>query len=475
MDFLPVSASKPVNRKSHSAATLQLSREQKGLNHLRPLLLALLVAETSFVLLQGCSAKFNSSTVTSLPTEQLPTEKAASAESLIETSGVCTHLTYTDSPYYTQWPAVFNRLKQLGIKHIREGYANLPQGSPILAEHQQLAQAGITADIVVPFDLTITVEKLQQFASEVSDLETLEAPNECDAPDNCGGGGNAGIANVVSFLPTLHSAAAALHVPLMGPSYVNPLSYFTTGNVASLINLNSMHIYFGGRNPGSAGWGAPDDRGNAFGSLAFWLDQSAIDAPGITPAITETGYISFPSTSIPFTLPESVEASYIPRTLLLGFKNGFQETFFYQLLDDPSSPPGYGLLRSDMSQKPAFTALSNLLRLLSDPGGAFTPGSLPYSIAGADSNLDHLLLEKSDGSYWLVLWLEEPSWDPVNVAPIAVSPENISINLGSSFAATTDNQFDSNGNVSSFKQSMNGSSTSLTVTDQVSVVQIVPR
>ncbi len=405
----------------------------------------------------------------------MPGEKAAPSESLVDTSGVCTHLTYTDSLYYTQWPAVFSRLQQLGIKHIREGYADLPQGSPVFAEHQQLAQAGITADFVVPFDLSITAQKLQQFASKVSDLDMLEAPNECDVLENCGGGGSVGIADVVSFLPTLHAAASALHVPLMGPSYVNPLSYLTTGNVASLINLNSMHIYFGGRNPGNTGWGAPDDDGNGYGSLTFWLDQSAIDAPGIKPAITETGYMSFPSTSILFTLPESVEASYIPRTLLLGFKNGFEETFFYQLVDDPSSPPGYGLLRSDMSQKPAFTALSNLLKLLTDQGGTFTPGSLPYSIAGADSNLDHLLLEKSDGSYWLVLWLEEPSWDPVNAAPIAVNPENISINIGSAFAATTDYQFDSKGNVTSFNQSMNGSSTSLAVTDQISVVQIVSR
>ena len=159
----------------------------------------------------------------------------------------------------------------------------------------------------------------------------------------------------------------------------------------------------------------------------------------------------------------------------LGFKNGFQETFFYQLLDEPSSPPGFGLLRSDMSQKPAFTALSNLLKLLSDQGGTFTPGSLPYSIAGADSNVDHLLLQKSDGTYWLILWLEEPSWDPVIAAPIAVNPENIGINLANGFAATTDYQFDSNGNITSFNQPMNGSSTSLTVTDQISVVKIVPQ
>ena len=465
LDILQILASKPANRRPHSAAISQSSHGKISLNRLRLLLLALVATETVFGLHHLCFAQSAS----------LPTEQAAPAESLIDTSGVCTHLTYTDSPYYTQWPAIFNNLQQLGVKHIRDGYTNLPPGSPIFAEHQQLAKAGITTDYIVPFDTSITVQTLHEFASEVGDLEALEAPNECDILGNCGGDGNVGIANVVSVLPTLQSAANAIHVPLIGPSYVFPASYLITGNVSSLINLNSMHLYFSGRNPGSAGWGAPDEQNNAFGSFAFWRDQSAIDAPGVAPAITETGYMSFPSTSTPFTLPESVEASYIPRTLLLGFKNGYQETFFYQLLDDPSSPPGFGLLRGDMSQKPAFTALSNLLKLLSDQGGTFTPGSLQYSIAGVDSNLNHLLLQKSDGSYWLVLWLEEPSWDPVIAAPIAVNPENIGINLGSGFATTTDYQFDSNGNVTSFNQPMNGNWTSLTVTDQISVVKIVPQ
>ena len=110
----------------------------------------------------------------------------------------------------------------------------------------------------------------------MGDLEALEAPNECDSLDNCGGGGDIGIANVVSFLPTLQLAANAIHVPLVGPSYVYPLSYLTTGNISSLINLNSCTLYFGGRNPGSAGWGALDDQDNAFGSFAYWRDQSAI-------------------------------------------------------------------------------------------------------------------------------------------------------------------------------------------------------
>jgi hypothetical protein len=89
--------------------------------------------------------------------------------------------------------------------------------------------------------------------------------------------------------------------------------------------------------------------------------------------ITETGYIASPATTTPFTLPENVEASYTPRTLLLAYKHGFEKSFLYELIDEVSSP-GYGLLNGDLSPKPAFTAVENLLSTLFDSGGAFTPG-----------------------------------------------------------------------------------------------------
>jgi hypothetical protein len=405
----------------------------------------------------------------------LPTERAAEAQALVNTAGVDTHLTYTDTPYYTAWPQIFNALKTLGVKHIRDGYSNLASNPQIATEHQELAQAGITTDYVIPYNTRVTPQQIEQFAGQVWDMEALEASNECDTSGACGGAGIAGLSNVIATLPNLLSAAQALHVPLMGPSWGMPSSFLQSGNIASRMNLNSLHLYFGGRNPGSVGWGSFDTQGNSFGSLAYWIDQSNIEAPGITPVITETGYLSFPSTSTPYTIPESVAASYVPRTLLLAFKYGYEETFFYQLLDDPSSPAGFGLLNSDLSPKPPFKALSNLLALMSDPGGSFSPGTLSFQLAGGDSNLQHMLFQKSDGSYYLVLWLEEPSYNPVTNQNIAVAPQNIGIELAGGYKAVTDSQFNATGNYVTFNQPMIGNWAGLTVTDQLSVVKIVPR
>ena len=404
----------------------------------------------------------------------LPAEQSSAAASFVSSVGVVTHLSYTNTPYYTQFPQILSSLKKLGVKHIRDGYYPWAASDPIVLNHQKIAGAGIKTDYVVPYDLSTTTQQIEQFAPMVGDMGSLEAPNECDVSGGCGGSGLAAVDNVVAFLPTVNTAAQTIGTPMFGPSFVLQASYPEAGNLDSEMTMNNLHIYFGGRNPGSTGWGADDAEGNSYGSFAWWLDQAAIDGPGMPSVITETGYITSQTTTTPYTLPDSVAASYTPRTLLLAFKSGFKQIYMYELIDEVSSP-GYGLLNADLTPRPAYTAVKNLLSRLSDSGASFSPGSLHYQILGGDSNLNHLLLQKSDGSYWLVLWLEEPSWDPVNVAPLSVTPENIGIELTSGYKTTTDYQFNDAGGVTAFTQPITNNIASLTVTDQISIVRIVAK
>lgn len=384
-----------------------------------------------------------------------------------------THFSYTDTPYYTQFSEIFSALQSLGVHHIRDGYYAWPASSPIVKEHQQLKDAGIKCNYVVPLNTDTTPQAIATLAAETGDMESLEAPNECDVAGNCGSTSITGVLNAIAFLPMLATAAKNLNVPLLGPSFTDPASYPLAGNIASLITTNNLHVYFGGRNPGSTGWGALDSEGNSYGSFDWWLDQAAIDAPGTPSVITETGYLAYPATTTPFTIPESVQASYAPRTLLVAFKHGIRKTYTYELLDEVSSP-GYGLLSSDLSPRPAFYALKNLLNTLSDSGtSSFTPGQLHYSLTGGDASLNHLLLEKSDGSFWLVLWLEVPSWDPVKAAPVSVSPETVSLELPSTYPAPTAYQFDINGNIS--RTTLSGNPASLNISDQITIIQITPQ
>jgi hypothetical protein len=389
----------------------------------------------------------------------------------VDSMGVVTHLSYTDTPYFTAWPQVLSALQTLGVRHIRDGFYPWASSSPFIAEHQALANAGIGTDYVVPIGSTTAPQAIEQFAPEVQDMEQLEAPNECDIVGNCGLTALAGIDNMLSFLPTIDEAGTNLGVPVVGPSFTQQASFVSAGNISSQITDNNLHVYFGGRNPGSTGWGALDPEGNSYGSFAWWLDQANIDAPGMPVEITETGYMAYPTTTTPYTLPESVEASYIPHTLLLAFQKGIKRTYLYELLDEVSSP-GYGILNSDLTPKPAYTAVENLVSNLQDKGPSFSPGMLAYSITGGGPSLNHLLLQKRDGSFWLILWLEEPSFDPVATTPITVTPQQITLTLAAPDIQQVLN-WDTTGNATWTNAAMQGNTLSLTVSDQISIVKIV--
>jgi hypothetical protein len=405
----------------------------------------------------------------------LPLEQASAATSFVDSAGVVTHLSYTDTAYYTNFPQILRSLQSLGVRHIRDGYYPWSAGDPIVKNHQQLASAGIMCDYVVPFDTGTTPTAIATLASQVHDMESLEASNECDNAGNCGGDASTGVTNVVSFLPMLSTAAKNLKLPLFGPSFIDPSSYAAAGDLSSEITMNNLHIYFGGRNPGSTGWGDLDSAGNAYGSFSFWLDQAALNAPNAPSVVTETGFLTYPATTTPYTLPESVQASYVPRTMLVAFNHGIRKTFTYELLDEVSSP-GYGLLRSDLTPRPGFTALKNLLTVLGDSTtGTFSPTKLQYSITGGDSSLNHLLLQKHDGTFWLVLWIEKPSWDAVNARAISVTPQNLTLQLTNTNTVSSAYQFDTNGNSNSFKPSVSGSSVSFAVSDQITILQIKAR
>lgn len=400
-------------------------------------------------------------------------EQALQADSFVDSVGVQTHLTYADTGYYKLWPSVLQELKGSGIRHLRDGLWNWGISAPYNAEHQALAAAGIKTTYGISLDYTMTPQVIQTLASAAGDMEALEAPNECDAGTNCGGGGVAGINNVVAFMPYMAAAGKLLHVPVIGPSFTIPGSYASAGNLSSSMTSSNLHVYFGGTNPGNAGWGGGDGQGNRYGSMAFWLDQVNQEAT-LPVQITETGYIVYPSTNIPYTLPESVEALYTPRTLLLAFNHGVQRTFLYELLDEVSSP-GYGLLRCDGSEKPAFAAVKGLLNLLTDPGAKFVPGKLNYTISGGDATLNHTLLQKRDGSFWLVLWSEQSSYDASVNQATPVTKQSILLSVSGSAIASQTVAFDATGMAISTQLSQPTQSLPIIISDQLTMVHITPR
>ena len=395
---------------------------------------------------------------------------SGTASAFVDSVGIQTHISYVDTPY-GKWQQVMEELARLGVHHIRDA---LPLTATFLKNHQQLAAAGIRCTCGFAIDKAITADEIVQAARAASDVEALEAPNECDAGSNCGGGGKTGVDHAVAVLPVLATAGQVLHVPVIGPSFTTAEAYRATGSISRWVEFNNLHVYFGGRNPGTEGWGAGDAQGHRYGSVGWWIDQSNINAPGTPIEITETGYESFDNPSRAGTVSLPVESSYLLRTLLLAWSHGIQKTFVYELLDEfPGS--GYGLLRHDLTEKPGFTALRNLLASLRDPSQPNAPGYLSFAIAGGDSSLEHVLLQRSDGSFDLILWIEQSTYDAQSHVITPVAPADVQLRLESKFKALRVITFHSDGSIESQGPSVTTSPLHLTVNDQPSIVRIVPR
>ena len=189
----------------------------------------------------------------------------------------------------------------------------------------------------------------------------------------------------------------------------------------------NVHDYQGNRNPETPGWGGGvDAQGNGYGSILWKPDMAHEYAPGLPVISTETGFQTGTSGS---TTPETVEGTYAPRVYLARFKRGIRRTYMYELIDDPNGWSSYGLLRYDLSPKPAYTAIQNLQEILQDNDTAFTPGKLAYTLSGNTSGVETLLMQKSDGQYWLALWLKGSIWDVNHGVATSLAPQQVTLTL----------------------------------------------
>src|SRR5690606_25129438 len=68
----------------------------------------------------------------------------------------------------------------------------------------------------------------------------------------------------------------------------------------------------------------------------------------------------------------------------------------------------------DLTEKPAFTAVKNLIAILSDPGVPFTPGHFAFTLdasGGNTADVQSLTFKKRNGKYYIVLWLATDSFN----------------------------------------------------------------
>jgi hypothetical protein len=357
-------------------------------------------------------------------------------------------------------------IRALGVHHVRDGLAYRWVAPHLYSIYGQVAEAGIHPDLVAPNPgpTEPSAQELEPLLVHYPGADALEAPNEYDQAKNPNWAGDLRI-----YLSTLLHVARGAGIPLIGPSLTQPASYGLLGDVSRLEDFSNLHAYWGGRNPETGGWGGPDAQGHAYGSFAWDFDKLNMTGRGKPIMMTETGYVAGDVAKRNL-IPESVEAIYEPRLLLHAWRLGVQRTYIYELMDDPSSTHGLGLMRSDLTPRPAYRAVATLMRLLADPPTTRSPGTLTWSLKSGSTRLESVLLQKEDGSFWLAIWNPACIYDVNEMHSIPVLPEPVTITVEHGMRIRNAWSFNDQGDAS--RQAFHGPEVTLPIGSAVVMLEI---
>lgn len=352
--------------------------------------------------------------------------QAKSCYDFVESIGVCTHFDYNNTAYVQNFNAVKAKLGALGVRYIRDR-------APIAALELSRNRAWTVYKEFGIKTLTIFGEKyytnaeidtrLNWQVGRTDMIMAFEGPNEPDARKT---GANTPCcwtddlrANQLYLYKAVknHPDAGIKSKLVVAPSPTYPSGITWMGDMSDRADLYNIHSYHGGRQPEYA----ESNLANYLVEIPkVYTDSQALQKIWAT----EAGYNNHePSNGI----SEEGEATYINRMFLYYFKKGIQRTFNYELIDPtPNEAKNFGLLRNDVTEKPAYKAIKNLIAVLRDTTN-FTPGSLTYSLSKTDG-IEQVLLQKSNGKFYLCLWQNASVYDITTDVAISNSPMVVTIN-----------------------------------------------
>lgn len=377
-------------------------------------------------------------TKTTQPTQPQP-EPAQRADDFVDRIGVATHWGYTDTPYGYAYEQAKKLLGESGVRHVRDGFH---------AREADLFQTyGIKSTLIFgPGDKTPS-EQIKVLEPHAAMVAMIEGPNEVDIfPQNARYNGKTFPQGAVDYQNDLYAAVKAnaklRHVPVIAPSTARADSNVRLAPLRSFDYL-VMHPYAGGELPVSS---LESDVNNNVRNAARLLGSSAVLKPIV---VTESGYHTALGANLTLGgvqpgVSETAHAKYIPRHFAEYFNAGITRTFVYEFLNEfPDEPTNaeasFGLVRRDLTPKPAYNALKNLIALLREARWnraaqrwerpAFSPRALEFSLSGDTRNVHHTLLQKAGGDFYLLLWQEVSSFDTKNKKDITNAPVPITLAL----------------------------------------------
>jgi hypothetical protein len=319
------------------------------------------------------------------------------AADFIGTLGVNTHIDFA-AYGYQNLSVVEASINYLGLKNLRDSPQSMSDVGASGTWQQVATATGAKFDAYIPegslAEMQASLSLMPQLASQ-GILTSIVGGNEEDDPYAAGLGNT--LAITANFQKNdVWPMGQQLNLPVINMSFGAGWTadngwigdYGSVGDLANYASYGNAHNYpTSGQTPDST-----IQRINGLTRLADSVD------PVIT---TEIGW----DRSLGY--GQQTVAKYVLDAAMDSIKDGDVKTYFYALFDDGSGK--FGLMNQNGTPMAAGTALHNLTTLLSDKGtnaATFTTGTVNYGLSHTTSNDNSLLLEKSDGSYWISLWDE---------------------------------------------------------------------
>jgi hypothetical protein len=398
-----------------------------------------------------------------------------SADALVESLGVCVHLSYSNTVYGRFEDIIFPLMRDLGIRYARDG---IPTGQKINSRGWQyvrgrkLVEIGVrfscvTSDgLVFPTTLYSQLEDAFEWYTEgVAMIEGANESNLTRKPN----WQTAVVEHQRALYSCIKQSSKLRQIPVAGPSLFIP-GNDPAGNYADAVDFGNVHAYPGFAHPEST----------REGDLDVFI-RGAEKNTGSKPIIvSETGYhAALQTTSRHPPVSEPVIARYLPRLALNCFRKNIHRTFIYELADTYNKGPAdkesnFGLARATGEPKPGYVALKNLIALFSDKGASLKTRPLGVGLAGPNtSDVFMVIFQRSNREYLVPIWLGIRSWDPASKEALAPSIRPLSLRLDRSMKLVDVTTFDDTGNVKTEKKGSTARDVAVNVSDQLTVLRLV--
>lgn len=352
--------------------------------------------------------------------------------------GVNSHISWGGG--YASSAIVQQSIAYLGATHVRDG---IPYTGWTLPIYQAIAKTGVKFDILASgptIDVARDVAQATALNQAVpGSVVAMEGANEFNTQNSVfnGASSSGNPAWAQQYGAALYSAVKASPalngVTVIAASMANagPTQIQQEGNLAGLVDNSNWHEYYGNGSQPAAG-------------LQAAVANAQSTAPGKPVTITESGYYTAVNAMDwgGGGVTPAVQAVLETNILLDAFRDGVSTTYLYELMDDSANPAStdlesnFGLFLADGTPKPAATAIHNLTSILADTGpnaASFATASFNGSINGLPSSGSAKVLEKSNGTYDVVVWNEPKVWDQPSKSAVTPSAVPVTVDLGATY------------------------------------------